>query len=84
LAPSSSSVEKTALAPSSSVDTSPTTSTPGMTYFTNGRSKPAGGRRSNEPDEDDDESFSSSSPELTSPYGVITFTPSKEEYNGYP
>jgi hypothetical protein len=51
-----------------------------MTYFTDGRSKPAGGRRSNEPDEDDDESFSSSSPELTSPYGVITFTPSKEEY----
>lgn len=73
LAPSLS-VEKTAPAPS--VDTSPTTSAPGMTYFTDGRSKPAGGRRSNEPDEYDD-SISSSSPELTSPYGVIKFVPSK-------
>jgi len=79
LAPSSS-VEKTAPAPS--VYTSPTTTAAGMTYFTDGRSKPAGGRRSTEPDEDDDDdSFSSSpsSPELTSPYGVIKFVPSKKE-----
>jgi len=78
LAPSSS-VEKTA--PAQSVYTSPTTTAAGMTYFTDGRSKPAGGRRSTEPDEDDDDdSFSSSpsSPELTSPYGVIKFVPSKE------